>query len=82
MAPHVACQGASRRLDGAGSRTIGGRLAGTWNNGDADANRYEPDMKTDYIENLSAQISRRLDEIIGLTADEAGSRPDSTGGQP
>lgn len=62
--------------------TIGGQLAGTWNNGDADANRYESDMKTDYIENLSAQISRRLDEIISLTADEAGSRPDSTGGRP
>ena len=45
--------------------TIGGRLAGTWNNGDADANRYEPDMKTDYLENLAAQISRRLDVIVG-----------------
>lgn len=45
--------------------TIGGRLAGTWNNGDADANRYEPDMKTDYIENLAKQISRRLDVIVG-----------------
>lgn len=45
--------------------TIGGRLAGTWNNGDADANRYEPDMKTDFIENLAGQISHRLDVIVG-----------------
>ncbi len=44
--------------------TIDGQIIGTWNNGDADANRYEPDMKTDLIEALAAQISRKLSQLV------------------
>ena len=43
---------------------IDGQIIGTWNNGDADANRYEPDMKTDLIEALAAQLSRKLSQLV------------------
>lgn len=43
---------------------LDGRMIGTWNNGDADANRYEPDMKTDLIQALADQISRKLSQLI------------------
>ena len=39
---------------------LDGQIIGTWNNGDADANRYEPDMKTDLIESLAGKLSARL----------------------
>ncbi len=39
---------------------LDGRFIGTWNNGDADANRYEPDMKTDLLESLAQKLSARL----------------------
>jgi len=48
---------------------LDGRIIGTWNNGDADANRYEPDMKTDLIEALAAQVSLKLSQ---LAADKNG----------
>jgi uncharacterized protein YigA (DUF484 family) len=40
------------------------QIIGTWNNGDADANRYEPDMKTDLIESLAGKISDRLTLLV------------------
>ena len=43
---------------------LAGRMIGTWNNGDADANRYEPDMKTDLIQALAAQISQKLSQLV------------------
>ncbi|MDD4357055.1 MAG: GAF domain-containing protein [Smithellaceae bacterium] len=43
--------------------TMDGQIIGTWNNGDADANRYEPDMKTDLIESLSGKLSARLTRL-------------------
>ena len=43
---------------------LDGRMIGTWNNGDADANRYEPDMKTDFIEKLASQISEKLSQLV------------------
>ncbi len=43
---------------------IDGQIIGTWNNGDADANRYAPDMKTDLLEALAAQISLKLSRLI------------------
>ncbi len=42
---------------------LDGQIIGTWNNGDADANRYEPDMKTDLIESLAGKISDRLTRL-------------------
>lgn len=39
---------------------LDGQFIGTWNNGDADANRYEPDMKTDLLESLAQKLSARL----------------------
>lgn len=48
---------------------IDGQMIGTWNSGDADANRYEPDMRTDLIESLTAQISQKLSQLI---ADKSG----------
>ena len=43
---------------------LNGRVAGTWNNGDADESRYHPDMKTDLIESLAGQISQKLTCLI------------------
>ena len=42
---------------------LDGQIIGTWNNGDADANRYEPDMKTDLIESLAGKLSARLTRL-------------------
>ena len=39
---------------------LDGQFIGTWNNGDAGANRYEPDMKTDLLESLAQKLSARL----------------------
>ncbi len=44
--------------------TLDGRLIGAWNNGDADENRYEADMKTDLIEALSGKISEKLTRLV------------------
>jgi len=55
---------------------IDGQMIGTWNSGDADANRYEPDMRTDLIESLTAQISRKLSQLI---ADKNGAEGQSGG---
>lgn len=55
---------------------IDGQIIGTWNNADADAARYEPDMKTDLIESLAAKLSRKLSE---LAADKNG--PSGQSGQ-
>lgn len=43
---------------------LDGRMIGTWNNGDADANRYEPDMKTDLIQGLAVRISQKLSQLV------------------
>ena len=43
---------------------LDGQIIGTWNNGDADANRYEPDMKTDLIESLAGKLSARLTRLV------------------
>lgn len=43
---------------------LDGRMIGTWNNGDADVNRYESDMKTDLIESLAGQLSRKLTQLV------------------
>ena len=43
---------------------LGDRLLGTWNNGDADENRYESDMKTDFIETMAGHISLKLTQLI------------------
>jgi hypothetical protein len=58
---------------------IDGQIIGSWNNGDADANRYEPDMKTDFIESLAAQISRKLSQ---LTADKNGTPGQTSNNNP
>lgn len=60
--------------------TLNGEIVGTWNNGDADANRYEPDMKTDFIEKLAAEISRKLTELVADIT-KSGGRHDSSGGR-
>ena len=44
--------------------TLDGRLLGTWNNGDADANRYAPDMKTDLLESLAGHVSEHLTRLV------------------
>jgi len=43
---------------------IDGQIIGTWNNGDADTNRYAPDMKTDLLEALAVQISLKLSQLV------------------
>ena len=40
-----------------------GRMIGAWNNGDADANRYSPDMDTALLAALADRISLRLTEL-------------------
>ncbi|MHB8137349.1 MAG: hypothetical protein ACYDGO_03055 [Smithellaceae bacterium] len=42
---------------------LDGQIIGSWNNGDADINRYEPDMKTDLIESLAGKLSARLTRL-------------------
>lgn len=44
--------------------TLDGKVIGTWNNGDADENRYESDMKTDFIETMAGHISRKLTLLV------------------
>jgi len=44
--------------------TLNGQLIGTWNNGDADENRYESDMKTDFIETMAGHVSRKLTQLV------------------
>jgi len=44
--------------------SLDGRLIGAWNNGDADENRYEADMKTDLIEALAGKISEKLTRLV------------------
>lgn len=59
-----------------------GQIIGTWNNGDADANRYEPDMKTDLIEALAAQLSRKLSQLVAdknVASDQTGNNNPSGG---
>jgi uncharacterized protein YigA (DUF484 family) len=41
-----------------------GTLIGTWNNADADENRYEPDMKTDFIQAMADLVSRKLARLM------------------
>jgi uncharacterized protein YigA (DUF484 family) len=43
---------------------LDGQIIGSWNNGDADANRYEPDMKTDLIESLAGKLSAQLTRLV------------------
>jgi len=52
--------------------TLNGQLIGTWNNGDADANRYESDMKTDFIETMSGHIALKISQLV---ADEKNDTP-------
>ena len=59
-----------------------GQIIGTWNNGDADANRYEPDMKTDLIEALAVQLSRKLSQLAAdknVASDQTGNNNPSGG---
>jgi uncharacterized protein YigA (DUF484 family) len=59
---------------------LNGLMIGTWNNGDSDVDRYEPDMKTDLIESLARRVSRKLTELV---ADKNGaSREGSEGEKP
>lgn len=55
---------------------LDGRLAGTWNNGDADEGRYAPDMDTALLQSLAGGISLRLTELAAeknaAAADEKG----------
>ncbi|HPC85040.1 MAG TPA: DUF484 family protein [Smithellaceae bacterium] len=43
---------------------LDGRMIGAWNNGDADANRYSPDMDTALLASLADKLSRRLTELV------------------
>ncbi len=43
---------------------LSGQMIGTWNNGDADANRYAPDMKTDLLEAVARRVSEKLTELV------------------
>lgn len=43
---------------------LDGQIIGSWNNGDADINRYEPDMKTDLIESLAGKLSAQLTRLV------------------
>ena len=61
---------------------LDGQIIGTWNNGDADANRYEPDMKTDLIEALAAGLSRKLSQLVAdqnVTSGQTGNNNPSGG---
>lgn len=40
-----------------------GQMIGTWNNGDADAGRYAPEMDTALLASLAGRISLRLTEL-------------------
>lgn len=42
---------------------LNGRMIGVWNNGDADANRYLPDMDTALLAALADRISLRLTQL-------------------
>jgi uncharacterized protein YigA (DUF484 family) len=42
---------------------INEKIVGSWNNGDALANRYSPEMETGLLEKFAQMISRRLTEI-------------------
>lgn len=42
---------------------LDGRMIGAWNNGDADADRYSPDMDTALLASLADRISLRLTEL-------------------
>jgi len=44
--------------------TLNGQLIGTWNNGDADENRYDSDMKTDLVEAMAGHLSRKLTQLV------------------
>ncbi len=43
---------------------INDEIAGSWNNGDADYDRYTPDMETNLLQNLSHSVSLRLIELV------------------
>ncbi|OGP67757.1 MAG: hypothetical protein A2W27_06265 [Deltaproteobacteria bacterium RBG_16_44_11] len=43
---------------------VNDEIVGSWNNGDAAADRYEPDMETDLLQKFAESVSRRLTELI------------------
>jgi len=55
-----------------------GKMVGVWNNGDADAGRYAPDMDTALLSSLADRISLRLTELAAeknaASADEKGAK--------
>ncbi len=57
---------------------LDGQMIGTWNNGDADAGRYAPDMDTALLSSLAHRISLRLTELAAeknaAAADEKGAK--------
>lgn len=58
---------------------LDGRIIGTWNNGDADATRYEPGMKTDLIASLASGLSRKLERLV---AGQSGAAEEMGQGEP
>lgn len=42
-------------------------IAGSWNNGDAERDRYAPEMGTDLLQNLAQVLSERLTELIATS---------------
>ncbi len=48
---------------------LDGRIIGVWNNGDSDENRYEPDMKTDFIAKLARRVSDTLTKLVAQMED-------------
>lgn len=42
-------------------------IAGSWNNGDAERDRYAPEMGTDFLQNLAQVLSERLTELIATS---------------
>jgi uncharacterized protein YigA (DUF484 family) len=55
---------------------LDGQMIGTWNNGDADAGRYAPDMDAALLASLAGGISLRLTQLVAeknaAFADEKG----------
>lgn len=45
---------------------VNDEIVGSWNNGDATADRYKPDMETDLLQKFAELVSRRLTEIVEI----------------
>lgn len=51
--------------------TLDGRIIGTWNNGDADPERYTPDMDATLLSVLAGHISMKLAKLAAEKKDAA-----------